>query len=64
MVRYILAAVLLSAAVCLYCMGQKNYAAFLVLGWACEMAAIAIGTRAARTSPPVAVSYHDKNRQH
>lgn len=64
MVRYILAAVLLSAAVCLYCMGQQTYAAFLILGWACEMAAIAIGTRAAQTSTPVAVSLRDKNRKH
>lgn len=60
MARYLFTAVLLTAAVFLYCAGQQTYAAFMLLGWGCEMAAIAIGTRAARTSGTMTAAIRGK----
>lgn len=54
MSRYLITAGLLVSAIVLYCIGQQTYAAFLLLGWGCEMAAIAIGTRAAQNAAKVA----------
>lgn len=48
MIRYLIAAALIFAAVILYVMGQTAYSGLLIAGLACEMGAIAIATRSSK----------------
>ena len=48
MIRYLIAAALILAAVVLYVMGQPASAGLLIAGLACEIGAIAIATRSAK----------------